>query len=136
MEAEWLILMNVILACAVVISSSLVMLARQQLHETHRRSTQKIEQLREEIKGLYEAAYGLGDKVHKYEKRLRGLEEWRINLDADDTRNGTYFRANSMAQRGADAKQLVKNLGINHAEANLIAALNRTIRTPSYGRLN
>ncbi|MDH4273473.1 MAG: DUF2802 domain-containing protein [Gammaproteobacteria bacterium] len=136
MEAEWLILINAILACTMVATSLMVFLSRQQLHETNKRSNIQIEQLRIEIRGLYDAAHGLGEKLHRYEKRVRSMEEWRINLDAEDTRSGTYFRASSMAQRGADAKQLVKNLGINPAEANLIAALNRTVQTPSYGRLN
>ncbi|MEK6748902.1 MAG: hypothetical protein AABY83_06810, partial [Pseudomonadota bacterium] len=83
MEAEWLILINAMLACAVVASSLMVFLSRQQLHEASRRSSAQADQLRAEIKGLYDAAYGLGEKLHRYEKRVRAMEEWRINLDAE-----------------------------------------------------
>lgn len=88
----------------------------QQLQHLHR----ELEILKQTVSALCSSAVGVDRRVNRVERHSRDLAERQENIESLYQPDPPYAEAIRMVKSGADADQLVRELGLSESAADLI----------------
>lgn len=96
---------------------------KKQLSHIKESNDSQIKLLRQELTAFNSAAMGIGQRLILAEKKLYGTIEKQQELAENSGDFMHYSQAVDMAEKGADAQQLVDRCGLSENEANLVTLL-------------
>jgi len=96
---------------------------QQQLRTVHNDFERQLEQIREELSVVTNAAVGVGKHLIAVEKKLALSMEKQQHLEMSAADYLPYQQAVDLVEKGASVSQLVADCGIPEAEASLMALL-------------
>jgi hypothetical protein len=89
---------------------------RQEIRQLHK----ELVILKQTVNALCSSAVGVDRRVNRLERHGRDLAERQDNIESHHQPDPPYAEAIKMVKQGADAKQLVKELGLSQGAADLI----------------
>lgn len=84
---------------------------------------QRMEALSSDMSALCAGSIGVDRRVSCAEGQIRALEQWRELLEQRQEDDRPYGEAIQLVHKGASAPELVRELGLSHSEAELVAML-------------
>lgn len=121
------------IACVALLALYVVRL-RYKLRQAELRMDSSVSELSHELKGLSNAAIGVGRHTKELEKEIGVLKTGVEEIRSNDPAVVSYTEASKLVELGADVSDLMSSCGISRPEAELVFALTHSKVQGNKGR--
>jgi hypothetical protein len=122
METEGNFLLSVLVVFLIIAVAGLSLLIFKDHQRAHqlKQLQRELEILKQTLSALCSSAVGVDRRVNRIERHSRDLAERQDNIESLYQPDPPYAEAIRMVKAGADANQLVRDLGLSEGAADLI----------------
>jgi hypothetical protein len=122
MEADGnFLLISLVILLVMTVSGLLLLFFQDRQHTQQLKHLQReLEILKQTVSALCSSAVGVDRRVNRVERHSRDLAERQENIESLYQPDPPYAEAIRMVKAGADADQLVRQLGLSESAADLI----------------